>query len=52
MTASQIQEARLRLRNMYFWLINEAGSNNFEEKARAVENYYKLLQRAERRIYR
>ena len=52
MTILQILEARRRLRNMISWLIKQTGADNFDDKARAVDNYRRLLERAENNFYK
>ena len=52
MTILQILEARRRLRNMISWLIKQTGADNFDDKARAVDNYRRLLERAEKNFYK
>jgi len=39
LTYAQILETQKRLRNMISWLINQTSTNNFDDKARAVERY-------------
>lgn len=46
MTTAQLQEAKRKLDNMKLWLITQKQTENYDDKARAVLKYEKLLERA------